>query len=114
MPYINVKTNVSLTNEQKLDIQNRLSDAISLIPGKSYHYLMTAVEDNISMMFHRDTDSNIAMVEVKLFGSSTRTAYNQLTAEIGNILYDVARVESDCCYVKFTEVDHWGYDGSLF
>ncbi|MEE0873757.1 MAG: phenylpyruvate tautomerase MIF-related protein [Ruminococcus sp.] len=114
MPFINIKTNASLSNEQKLELQNRLSDAISLIPGKSYHYLMIAVEDNISMMFHRDTDINMAMVEVKLFGSSTRSAYNELTAEISAILNEVAQIDGKCCYVKFSEVDHWGYDGALF
>ncbi|MBQ1616088.1 MAG: hypothetical protein II086_02425, partial [Ruminococcus sp.] len=64
MPFINVKTNAALSGDKKLAIENKLSDAISLIPGKSDRYLMLAVEDNVSMMFHRDTDCAIAMVEV--------------------------------------------------
>ena len=35
MPFINVKTNVQLDSEKKLIIENKLSQAISLIPGKS-------------------------------------------------------------------------------
>ncbi|MEE0956529.1 MAG: phenylpyruvate tautomerase MIF-related protein [Ruminococcus sp.] len=114
MPFINVKTNARLSDEQKQEIENRLSSAISILPGKSYHYLMIAVEDNISMMFHRDTDINMAMVEVKIFGSSTRSAYQNLTAEICEIMYDVAQIDGKSCYVKYTEVEHWGYDGVMF
>lgn len=114
MPFINVKTNAKLSSGQKLEIENRLSDAISLIPGKSDRYLMLAVEDDISMMFHRDAESNIAMVEVKIFGSSSKDAYTKLTAAICDALSDVAAIGGDCCYVKFEEVSYWGYNSFMF
>lgn len=114
MPFINVKTNARLDESKKLAIENKLSDAISLIPGKSDRYLMLAVEDEISMMFHRDTESNIAMVEVKIFGSSTKDAYTALTEEICNILSAEAGVDGSNCYVKFEEVKLWGYNGFMF
>ena len=114
MPFINVKTNAKLSDEQKKNIENKLSDAISLIPGKSDRYLMLAVEDEISMMFHRDSDSRIAMVEVKIFGSSTKDAYTSLTAEICDILSNEADISGSNCYVKFEEVALWGYNGFMF
>ena len=114
MPFINVKTNVRLSEEKKQEIGNKLSEAISILPGKSYHYLMTAVEDNVSMMIHRDSENNIAMVEVKLFGKSTRQAYENLTRAICDIMSKDAGVDGKYCYVKFSEVEHWGFDGSLF
>ena len=137
MPFINAKTNVRLSEEKKQEIGNKLSEAISILPGKSYHYLMTAVEDNVSMMFHRDSENNIAMVEVKLFGKSTRQAYENLNQgtlcasnadrsggtpgirfyfpegyckKTGNL----KKISGTYCYVKFSEVEHWGFDGSLF
>ena len=114
MPFINVKTNVQLDNAEKIKIQEKLSKAISLIPGKSDSYLMCAVEDSISMMFHRDSNINLAFVEVKLLGSSTKEAYANLTAEICNILENEANVKGCNCYVKFEEVTHWGMDGFMF
>ena len=86
MPFINVKTNAKLNEAQKLAVENALSDAISLIPGKSDRYLMLAVEDGLSMMFHRDAQSPAAMVEVKIFGSAPKSAYEKLTASICDIL----------------------------
>ena len=114
MPFINVKTNKNLTDEKKLELENKLSDAISLIPGKSDRYLMLAVEDEVSMMFHRDTDCGIAMVEVKIFGSSDKQSYTKLTQRICEILEAEAGVSPDCCYVKFEEVSLWGYNGFMF
>lgn len=114
MPFINVKTNVSLDNGSKKAIENKLSDAISLIPGKSDKYLMLAVEDGISMMFHRDGETPAAMVEVKIFGSSTKDAYTRLTKEICDILSAEAGVDGSSCYVKFEEVALWGYNGFMF
>lgn len=114
MPFINVKTNVALGNTKKHIIQDKISQAISLIPGKSDKYLMCAVEDSISMMFHRDSNINLAFVEVKLLGSSTKEAYANLTAEICNILENEANVKGCNCYVKFEEVTYWGMDGFMF
>ncbi len=114
MPFINVKTNASLTKEKKEIIKRRLFDSISIIPGKSDRYLMVAVEDGIDMAFHRDSDANIAMVEVKIFGGSTKDAYQRLTASICMILSDEADVSGDYCYVKFEESKYWGYNGFMF
>ena len=114
MPFINVKTNAELSGQKKLGIENKLSDAISLIPGKSDRYLMLAVEDIISMMFGRETGRSIAMVEVKIFGSAGKESCAKLTQRICGILEEEAGVSPDCCYVKFEEVSLWGYNGFMF
>ena len=114
MPFINVKTNASLTNEKKEIIKRRLFDCISILPGKSDNYLMVAIEDGISMAFHRESEPNMAMVEVKIFGGSTKDAYQRLTGTICMILGDEAGVDGENCYVKFDEVKYWGYNGFMF
>lgn len=75
---------------------------------------MCAVEDGVSMMFQGDDDKNIAFVEVKIFGSSTKENYGRLTAEICNILSEEAGVDGKNCYVKFEEVKYWGMDSFMF
>lgn len=114
MPYINVKTNAKIDDETKKHIKNRFSDSISIIPGKSDRYLMIAVEDGIDMAFHRDTDAKMAMVAVKIFGGANKSAYQDLTKAICNILRDEIGVEGDCCYVTFEELQYWGYNGFMF
>lgn len=114
MPFINVKTNAKLTKEKKEIIKRRLFDSIGIIPGKSDSHLMIAVEDKTDMAFHRDSDSLIAMVEVKLLGGSTKDAYHKLTSEICRIMRDEANVDGECCYVRFEETTYWGYNGFMF
>ena len=114
MPFINVKTNANLTNEKKEIIKRRLFDSISILPGKSDRYLMVAVEDGIDMAFHRESEPNMAMVEVKIYGSSTKDAYQRLTGAICMILGAEAGVDGAYCYVKFDEVKYWGYNGFMF
>ncbi|MBR1481426.1 MAG: hypothetical protein IJ598_00475 [Ruminococcus sp.] len=114
MPFIHVTTSAVVSDEQKRVMENRLSDAISLIPGKSDRYLMLAVQDGVSMMFHRETANPIAMVEVKIFGSASRDAYAALTAAVCDIMRDEAGVDGADCYVKFEECANWGYHSSLF
>ena len=113
MPFINVKTSVKLSEQLKLEIENKLTEVIPLLPGKTSNYFMCAVEDNISMMFHGDKQLT-AFVEVKIFGKSTREAYTDLTAAICDIMNDCAGVASDFCYVKFEEVENWGFNKRLF
>lgn len=113
MPFISVKTSAKLSEQVKLEIERELTDSISLLPGKTSRYFMCAVEDNISMMFHSDK-ALTAFVEVKIFGRSTREAYTALTAKICDILQENAGVEPDFCYVKFEEVENWGFNKGLF
>lgn len=113
MPFINVKTSAKLSEQTKLEIENRLTESITLLPGKTSNYFMCAVEDNISMMFHGDKHPT-AFVEVKIFGKSTREAYTNLTAKICDILEDCARVAPEFCYVKFEEVENWGFNKRMF
>ena len=114
MPFIRVTTNAELSEDSKELIENRLCDAIQIIPGKSDSYLMICVEDMKEMMFHRNRDKNIAMVEVKIFGSSDKGSYTNLTQRICEILDEEAQISPDCCYVKFEEVSLWGYNGFMF
>lgn len=114
MPFINVKTNATLTKEKKEIIKRRLFDCISTIPGKSDRYLMTAVEDGVDMAFHRDSSSPMAMVVVKIYGGSTKDAYQRLNTAITHILSDEADISGDFCYVVFEEEPYWGFNGFMF
>ncbi|MCQ2513842.1 MAG: phenylpyruvate tautomerase MIF-related protein [Ruminococcus sp.] len=113
MPFINVKTNVKLDDNKKAELNKRLTNAVTVIPGKSVGYIMSAVEDDISMMFGGKNDSPIAFVNVSVLHSASRSSYEKLTAEIQNILKDVAGI-NDNCYVAYFETENWGMNGFMF
>ncbi len=114
MPYINTKVSVGVPKEKEENIKKKLGKAIELIPGKSEQWLMVAFEENCSLYFKGSAEKPMAFVEVKLFGRSTKDAYQKLTAEITTILKEELSIPADCVYVTYTEVDHWGWNGNNF
>ncbi len=114
MPFINLKTNVTLDENQKHSLKSKLTKSITLIPGKSENYVMCAVEDNVSMMFRGDNTQPLAFVEIKILHSAPKNAYAALTEEICKILKENINVDGNNCYVKFEEAEYWGMDGFMF
>jgi hypothetical protein len=114
MPYISTKTNTSIPKDKEIKIKNQMGKAIELLPGKSESWLMLSFEEECHLYFKGESDKDIAYVEVKLFGKSTKEAYDKLTYEIKNILHEELNIATDHIYVKYEEVSHWGYNGHNF
>lgn len=113
MPFINVKTNTSINKECELKIKSKLGEAIKLI-GKSESWLMINFEDEQKMYFKGDNSAKIAFVQIDLYGSASRNSYNEMTKEVTYILGEVLSIMPDKVYVKYSEVENWGYNGNNF
>lgn len=114
MPFINTKVSFRMTEAQKERIKNKLGVAIELIPGKSENWLMVGFQDNYSLYFKGQVFERIAYVEVKIFGSASRSAYEKLTKAICDIFEEELKIPSDKVYVTYDEVSNWGWNGSNF
>lgn len=114
MPYINTKTTVSINEEKREVIKKKLGEAIELIPGKSENWLMISFDDNSTMYFKGSKEKPLAFVEVKIFGKSTKDAYQKLTKAITEIMEVELGIQPDCTYVKYEEVSTWGWNGNNF
>ena len=113
MPFINVKTNVSVTGDKAEVIKSQLGRAITAIPGKSESWLMVGIEPEYKLWF-KGTSEEAAMVEVSIFGGASHNAFTTLTSHITGILTDQLGIPSDRIYVKYSEVENWGWNGSNF
>ena len=114
MPFINSKVNVTLSKDEKEQLKSKLGTAISLIPGKSESRLMVNLEEGCSLYFKGDKEEKLAFVEVKLFGKASPSDYYRLTAEICKIYGEGFGIAGDKIYVKYEEVEHWGFNGRNF
>ena len=114
MPFINTKVSVTITPEQENALKTQLGKAISAVRGKSESWLMLNFEDNCRMYFKGDNSKPLAFVEVKIYGSASASEYSLLTEKITDILGKVLGISSDCIYVKYEEVEYWGYNGYNF
>lgn len=112
MPFINIKANVSISKEKEITIKTKLGQAISLIPGKSESWLMVGFEPECSLYFRGSDSEKIAFVEVKIYGKTTKSASDKLTSAITDILKNELSIEH--IYVKYENVEIWGFDGNNF
>lgn len=114
MPFIDVKTSCALNEERIEKIKSELGRAIALIPGKSENWLMVNIDDNCNLYFKGTDDKNTAFVNVSIFGETSKSSCESLTAEICNILEKSAGIPSDRVYVKFEFSNMWGYNSFMF
>ena len=113
MPFINTRTSAEISKEQEIQRKEKMGKAISLI-GKSESWLMLNFEDNCRLYFKGDSSKDMAILEVALFGKATDSQYDALTEELTNNISSVLNFDPSCIYVKYEEVDHWGYNGFNF
>lgn len=113
MPFINTKTSTQISKDQEKSLKEKLGSAIRLI-GKSESWLMVNFEDNCRLYFKGDNSEEMAFVEVALFGKASDSQYDALTSEITKIISETLGIDSSCIYVKYEEVDHWGFNGFNF
>lgn len=114
MPFINSKVTVKMTDEKKENIKKRFGEAIKLIPGKSENWLMVGFEDGYDLYFQGNKDGESAFIEVKVFGSASSSVYNKMTSVICSILNEELNIPENRIYVKYEEVENWGWNGSNF
>lgn len=113
MPYINLKTNIKITDDREKILREELGQAITAIPGKTEAWLMLGFEDGMKMAFRGETDP-LAMIEVDLYGKADPTYYDIFTRRVCDITSATLSIPGERIYVKYNEVEHWGYDGDNF
>ena len=114
MPFIDSKISIKITKDQEKELKTRLGQAISLIPGKSEHWLMAGFEDDYPLYFRGDDSEPMAYVEVRIFGGPDKNAFENMTREITKIFGEVLGIAPDHMYIKYSATPDWGWNGSNF
>ena len=114
MPYIDVRSNITLvpekTEQLKTDLARVLADSF---PGKTENWLMLAFRGGEDMYFAGSAEP-CAMVDVSIFGSQLKKNYDRMTKAVCALLEETCGIPADRVYVKYTEYDKWGWNGSNF
>ena len=114
MPFINAKVSGKISAEKEEILKGKLGKAIELIPGKSENWLMVGFEDEYTLYFKGQKSEKIAFVEVKIFGTASQKAYDQLTDRICSIFNEELGIPADKIYVTYQEIENWGWNGNNF
>lgn len=113
MPFINSKISTSITKEQETEIKTLLGQAISTL-GKTESWLMLGFEPECSLYFKGDNSQPMAFVEVSIYGSENRQAFDSMTGKICEIFKNVLGIAPDHVYVKYAATSNWGWNGGNF
>jgi len=113
MPYIEAKTNLSLTAEQKEELKSEFGRLISTL-NKPESYLMVGIEDSMDLWFGGRKLEKGAYVSVSLLGNSSPDLYSKMTAGICTMLENKLGIPGNSIYVTYHPVSDWGWNGSNF
>ena len=113
MPFIDLKTTASIGENEKKKLTELLGKAIELIPGKSEDWLMLNFSGD-QMMAFKGSFEGCAMLEVKIFGKAQKASFDALTKELCKIMNEEFGIRKDRVYVKYEELDKWGWNDMNF
>ncbi len=113
MPYIKVKTNKKIMNDQEERMKNRLGELIEIL-GKQERWLMCEFVPECKLYFQGKNSEAIAYVEVKVYGSCDSQKYDIMTGEITKLLSQELDIKASNVYINYSEFDNWGWNGSNF
>lgn len=114
MPFIATKTNRPISDAIAKELKAAYASAIELFPGKTEKWLMLSFEGDARMAFHGDMDTPMAFVTVSLVGKAPAEAYDALTVRLCEIMENTLGIAPDMVYIKYEEVDHWGWNNINF
>lgn len=113
MPYISTKISLPLARETRERLSAAYGELISIFPGKTERWLMLSMEGNAAMYFDGTPDP-CAIVTISLFGKGSADAYDKMTAAVCALIAKECAIPKDRIYVKYEEVEHWGWNGINF
>ena len=113
MPYIEAKLSIKLEENQKDDLQLKLTSVVSAAFSKPKAYIMASIEDDRALYMAEKKLDYGAYISIKLLGSTTKSACQSLTKNICDILSEY-KINPSNVYVTYHPVDLWGWNGSMF
>ncbi|MGD9000474.1 MAG: phenylpyruvate tautomerase MIF-related protein [Granulosicoccaceae bacterium] len=114
MPYLAVKTNISISDDDKKALLATLSSVAAEELGKPERYVMVLVEDNAAMLF-AGSDAPLAYLEMKSIGLPEAITPDLSTA-LCNVVHKQLGINKDRVYIEFSDAPRkmWGWDGKTF
>ncbi|MCL1828081.1 MAG: hypothetical protein FWG32_01145 [Oscillospiraceae bacterium] len=110
MPYIDLKIARSLDLEGKNELQRRIGDLMSLIPGKSAGNTMICISDGCALYMGGEKIEG-AFADIRFYKPSTPEAKKTFIEQFNLLLKSDLDIEPDLIYMNIVELPGWGAKG---
>ncbi|MBQ7549458.1 MAG: hypothetical protein IJT03_07120 [Clostridia bacterium] len=114
MPMILTKTNIEISAEKELELKAAFGKAIETLSGKSENWLMLSFEDNCRLWFKGNNDAPVAFIMVQVYGKIDYSQSSKLTGKLCSLMSESLGIDPQNVYVKYEEVEMWGWNSSNF
>lgn len=114
MPYIEAKLSIKLDDNQKEELQKKLSNAVSVAFSKPKSYIMTNIEDSKSLYMGDNKAEKGAFITVRSLGSVSKPSCMSATQSICEMLVNDYHLNGSNIYITYHPVEFWGWNGSMF
>ena len=111
MPYIHLKTAVSLDTAQKEDLKAAFGQAIGLMAGKSEAVLMVCIEDGADLWLGGKKLEKGCYAAVEYLGAATDADLDALNAELFRLLEEKLGADPTGVYITYKQQRDWGAAG---
>ena len=114
MPCIIIKTNQTIEKKDQINHCKLLSVKLSGILGKPENYVMTLLEDQVSMTMSGTTEPT-AYIELKSINLPEDDS-SKLSNELCNLISTLLSITPDRIYIEFSNAQRhlWGWNGGTF
>lgn len=112
MPHIKITANTAIPADKRDAIKTQLGADVSII-GKTESWLMVELCENAALYF-KGSDAPAAIASVDLYGAAGADKYGKMTAAVTKLLGEQLNIPSDRVFVKYSEYNNWGWNGSNF
>lgn len=113
MPYITTKVTTPLSQKKIDALTEAYGKLIEIFPGKTERWLMLDFTGDAKMAFGGTTEP-CAMVEIELFGKASAESCDKMTDAVCAMIEVECAIPADRVYVKYAEVEHWGWNHANF
>ena len=114
MPYIDIKTTVSISPAAEKALFEQLGKAIEIFPGKTEKWLMLNLCGEQKMCFAGDAKKPCLFADVRIFGEPDEAAAEEMTKALCSVFEQVLSIPADRSYVCYKGYNTWGWNNMNF
>lgn len=114
MPFITVRTNQRIKQEQEEKIKAGLGKAIAFVSGKSEESLMVMFEKKAPIYLRGDGKRPMAFLDVAVFGNESHQGYQEFSLYATKLINETLQIDPRDIFIDYRDIPAFSVGGYVF